>query len=85
MTTYRLEHKRDGHNKFYELWAGAYVNKKTGKTDSAFVGMRYGRIGTEGRTIFKEFKGKTPRADAHVFLDAKVNEKMRKGYKLTRR
>jgi len=84
MKTYRLENKKEGHNKFYELWAGAYVDNKTGTTKSAFVGMRYGKIGTEGRVIFKEFKGKTPRADANVFLDTKMNEKLGRGYKLIR-
>jgi predicted DNA-binding WGR domain protein len=77
----RLENTRAGHSRFYELWAGEYVNSKTGKIDSTFVGMRYGRIGTVGGTLFKVFVGYHARAEARTFLQSKFNEKLNRGYR----
>ena len=79
-----LENKQGGHNKFYEIWSGSYFDKQSGKTNTAFVGSRFGRIGTQGRTIFKNFTGKYCTGDAHSFFHGKVEEKLRRGYEVVK-
>ena len=81
MKVIRLVNTKGKHNKFYELWSGAYVNEKTKQVNSAFVGMKYGRIGTYGRVLFKEFAGKNAKANALIFLETKLDEKLGRGYK----
>lgn len=81
MKTIRLEN-RTGHFKFYELWAGAYVDNETGVANKAFVGCRYGRIGTEGQTALKEFEGATCKVEADKFVQAKIREKLSRGYEM---
>ncbi|MBA7506098.1 hypothetical protein ES706_04778 [subsurface metagenome] len=80
MKTYRLEN-RTGHFKFYELWAGAYVDNAT-TADKAFVGTRHGRIGTEGQTTLKDFEGPGCKAEAYKFLQSKIKEKLARGYEM---
>lgn len=81
MKIYRLEN-RTNHFKFYELWAGAYVDNATGSADKAFVGTRYGRIGTEGQTTLKDFEGPGCKAEAYKFLQSKIREKLSRGYEM---
>jgi predicted DNA-binding WGR domain protein len=81
MDKYRLEN-RIGHFKFYEIWAGAYVNNETGVAESAFVGTRWGKIGTEGQTKLIEFEGRNSSADAYSLVQKKLNEKLAKGYEI---
>lgn len=82
MKTYELENRSNGHFKFYRIYGGVYVDQGTGKANEAFVGMRYGRIGTEGRQLFKTFTGRWCKAEALRFLEAKVEEKLNRGYQL---
>ena len=83
MQTYRLEN-RTGHSKFYELWSGAYVDNETGKADKAFVGTRWGRIGTEGQTKLIEFEGANCKAEAYSLVQKKIQEKLSRGYEITK-
>lgn len=77
---YELENRSHGHSKFYHIWAGAFTDKETGQATSAFVGCKYGRIGTQGRTIFKDFTGKYCKGEALIYAEQKVQEKLNRGY-----
>ena len=81
---YRLENQTNGHNKFYEVWAGAFTNMKTDIAETAFVGCKYGRIGTQGRVIFKDFTGRYCKGEAYQYARQKVEEKLNRGYTLIR-
>ena len=81
MKTYRLEN-RTGHFKFYEIWAGAYVNTETGVADKGFVGTRWGKIGTEGQTKLIEFEGEDCKAKAYSLVQGKIKEKLSRGYEM---
>jgi predicted DNA-binding WGR domain protein len=83
MKPYRLEN-RTGHFKFYEIWAGAYVNTETDIADKAFVGTRWGKIGTEGQTKLIEFEGEGCKAKAMLFVQNKIEEKLSRGYEITK-
>lgn len=80
MNIIRMENTSDGHNKFYEMWAGAYENTTTGVTDSAFVGIRYGKIGTQGQTNLTEFVGPDCKTKAWDLIQKKIKEKSAHGY-----
>lgn len=82
MKLIRLENRSPGHSKFYELWAGAYENTVTGKTDKAFVGTRFGKIGTQGQTKMIEFEGEGCKAKAWELVQKKIKEKQAHGYEL---
>lgn len=83
MKTIRLENRSGNHFKFYELWAGAYVDQETGAVNSAFVGIRYGRIGTEGQTNLIEFEGDDCKTKAYACVQKKIREKQSHGYEIT--
>ena len=76
-----MENTEGNHYKFYELWAYKYTDNNTGITTKAFVGMKYGKIGTEGRTIFKEFPDVF---DARDFLYRKIEQKRYSGYEVVK-
>lgn len=80
-----LENKQNGHYKFYEIWAGSYLDKQTGKANSAYVGCKFGRIGTLGRVVFRTFTGKYCEGDAYSFFYKKAEEKLREGYEEVKR
>ena len=80
-TTY-MENRRNKHFKYYKIWGGVYRDESTGQANEAFVGMQYGRIGSEGRTLFKSFTGPYCHTDAWAFLNGKISEKLAEGYQV---
>ncbi|MBA7486584.1 hypothetical protein ES707_22145 [subsurface metagenome] len=77
---HRLENTNGNHNKFYQMHGFIYVDKKTGEPTLINLTIHYGRIGTIGRTIFKEF---TSKFDLFEFVKKKLKEKLNRGYILT--
>ena len=76
---YYLENKNNGHNKFYMISAYAFADKDTKKDNSICVSTQWGRIGTFGQTLHKEFKS---RGKAIIFVEKKLKEKLNKGYEI---
>ncbi len=76
---YYLENTNNEHNKFYMISAYAFTDKKTGKDNSIYVSLQWGRIGALGQAQHKEFKS---RGEAIIFTEEKLNEKLGRGYEI---
>ena len=74
---YNLINTKNGHNKFYTIYLYAFTDKETGKDNSIYVSLQWGKIGTRGQAQHKEFKS---RGEAINFTEDKVGEKLKKGY-----
>lgn len=72
-----LENTTQNHNKFYSMYGYSYFNIKTKVNDRICLTINYGKINTEGRTIFKDFDDISDLID---FVRKKIEEKLNKGY-----
>jgi predicted DNA-binding WGR domain protein len=70
---YELENTNDGHNKFYRINCYGFKDSKSNNWNKIFVTITFGKIGTMGRVIHKEFKNIW---DAIEYADKKRNEKL---------
>jgi len=73
-----LENTIENHNKFYELWSCGFKNQ-SGDWNRLFLNIRFGKIGTDGKTIIQKFQNLF---DLQSVFDKKVREKIRKGYRI---
>lgn len=71
----RLEHTENGHNKFYVI----QLHKKGNSTATNFtVSITYGKMNTQGSVKNHGFQ---TLEDSYKFINKKMGEKIRKGYK----